>query len=176
MAGKTCWLILMTLMLSVMFIGTVIASAQTAPAPTQLRRCENNYDQEEIDAMQADGEDGYEPDDCPMLAHTLTGPMRLNFCQLGDEDWVKFKAKPNMLYQIQAQPDWNFPTEPRLELLDDGQVIAQNDHYFLNFAEVWYWNGDSPRVLYLRIYELAGRAECGNSAYTLWLHEFAGIP
>lgn len=141
-----------------------------------LHRCANDYEDQEIADMQANGEDGYEPDDCPLLAHTLTGPMGFNFCQPGDEDWAKFKARANMLYQIRAEPSWNYPTEPHLELFDDGTLIAQNDHYFGNDAEVWWWNAGAERMVYIRITELRGRADCGNSAYTLSLHAFADNP
>ena len=139
-----------------------------------LRRCENNYDDEELAAMQENGEDGYEPDDCPLLAHVLTGPMLLNFCQPGDEDWIKFKAKSDTVYQIRAEPPWNYPTEPHLDLYIDDAVIAQNDHYFANNAEVWWWNTGGEQWVYVRATELAGRHDCGNSAYTLTLHAFQG--
>lgn len=153
------------------------ASPFSSPASgPRLHRCANDYEDQEIVDMQANGEDGYEPDDCPLLAHTLTGPMGLNFCQPGDEDWARFKARANMLYQIRAEPSWNYPTEPHLELYDDGSLIAQNDHYFANNAEVWWWNAGAERMVYIRITEVRGRADCGNSAYTLSLHAFTDNP
>ncbi len=160
---------------------TVVMASPKGPSSPQisgprLHRCATDYEDEEIAEMQANGEDGYEPDDCPLLAHTLTGPMGLNFCQPGDEDWAKFKALPNLLYQIRAEPSWNYPTEPHLELIQDGNVVAQNDHYFGNNAEVWWWNGETERIRYIRMTELRGRADCGNSAYTLSLHLFAENP
>jgi hypothetical protein len=145
-------------------------------APKLLRRCENNYDDEELQAIIDNGDDGYEPDDCPLLAHTLTGPMLLNFCLPGDEDWIKFKAQPNLLYQLRAAPQGNYPTEPKIELYVDGVLTAQNDHYFGNNAEVWWWNSAEPRIVYARIYEIAGRHDCGNSAYTLTLQAFQDNP
>lgn len=165
--------------LGIAFAASVSAHPIETPnsnAPTLLRRCEDNYDDEEIEAMRADGEDGYEPDDCPLLAHTLTGPMLLNFCQPGDEDWIKFKARPNLLYQIRAEPQWNYPTEPRMELYVDGELVAQNDHYFDRHAEIWWWNSSTARVVYVRLIELGGRHECGNNAYTLTLNAFTENP
>lgn len=141
-----------------------------------LRRCENNYSQDEIDALIANGEDTYEPDDCPLLAHTLTGPMLLNFCQPGDEDWVKFRAKANLIYEIGAFAPANYPTEPHLELYDGGMLIAQNDHYFGNNAEIWWWNTGTERMVYIRATELHGRHACGNSEYTLSLRTFTEKP
>ena len=147
----------------------MIASANPSVPPAihasakLLRRCENNYSDEEIAEMQGDGEDGYEPDDCPMLAHVITGPMLLNFCQGGDEDWIRFKARAGILYQIRAEPRWNYPTEPHLDLYDaDMNLIAQNDHYFDRNAEIWFWNSGSDRWIYLRATELRGRHDCGN--------------
>jgi hypothetical protein len=174
------WFLLIGI-ISVFFImlTATIASANTTRVPTQLtdyllRRCENNYDDEELAAMQSDGEDGYEPDDCPLLAHVLTGPMLLNFCQPGDEDWVKFKAKPDTVYQIRAEPPSNYPTEPHLELYADDILTTQNDHYFNNNAEIWWWNTGSERWVYVHATELGGRHDCGNNAYTLTLHAFEG--
>ncbi len=159
---------------------TTIAATAPPPSrqvlPTLLRRCEQNYDEEEIAEMQANGEDGYEPDDCPLLAASLTGPMLHNFCQLGDEDWVKFTVQPGVIYQIKAEAPLNYPTEPHLELFDNGAVIAQNDHYFGNDAEIWWWNDGPGRTVYVRATELRGRAECGNSEYTLSLHAFTDKP
>jgi hypothetical protein len=152
------------------------ASVSVSASSSFLRRCENNYEDEELAEMQADGEDGYEPDDCPLLAHVLTGPMRFNFCQGGDEDWIKFKARPSLLYQIRADPLWNYPTEPHLELLDDGAVVAENDHYFNNNAEMWWSNGGGERWMYIRATELRGRHDCGNNEYTLSLHAFEQNP
>jgi hypothetical protein len=148
-----------------------------APAKL-LRRCEKNYTDDEIADMVANGEDGYEPDDCPFLAHVLTGPMLLNFCQPGDEDWIIFMARANMIYQIRAEPQSNYPTEPHLDLFEgDGRsLIAQNDHYFGNNAEVWWWNTNAERFIYIRATELRGRHDCGNSAYTLSLHSFTENP
>ncbi len=149
-----------------------------APPVKLLYRCENNYSDDELAAIIANGDDGYEPDDCPLLAHTLTGPMLLNFCQPGDEDWIKFQARANVIYQIRAEPPSNYPTEPRLALFDtDGStLLAQNDHSFNNDAEIWWWNSSAERTVYVRAIELGGRHDCGNSAYTLTLHSFADNP
>ncbi len=155
---------------------TSIKNSRSAPA-VLLRRCEYNYSDDELADLIANGEDGYEPDDCPFLAHTLTGPMGLNFCQPGDEDWVKFKAQSNVIYQIRAEPQGNYPTEPHLDLMEiDGMVVAKNDHYFGNNAEIWFWNSSAERFFYVRATELRGRHDCGNSAYTLTLHEFTENP
>lgn len=177
---KVRWFLLLGIIgvLSIMLTVT-IASANSTHSSTQstshlLRRCENNYDDEELADMQSNGEDGYEPDDCPLLAHVLTGPMLLNFCQPGDEDWVKFKAKLDTVYQIRAEPPWNYPTEPHLDLYADDILTAQNDHYFNNNAEIWWWNTGGERWVYLRATEVGGRHDCGNSAYTLTLHAFQG--
>ncbi len=158
---------------------TVFASNTTQSASsrsTLLRRCENNYSDEELADIYANGDDGYEPDDCTLLSHTLTGPELHNFCQAGDEDWDSFKAKANQIYQIKAVPQWNYPTEPRLELIDDGSIIAQNDHYFGNDAEIWWWNNGPDRRVYLRVTEMGGRHECGNSEYTLSLKAYDDKP
>ncbi len=173
---KRSLILLIALVLAVTTIASSAPPRSAAVPAAPLRRCEQNYDEEEIAEMQANGEDGYEPDDCALLASTLTGPMLHNFCQLGDEDWVRFKVQPGLIYQIKAESPWNYPTEPHLELYDDGVVIAQNDHYFSNDAEIWWWNDGPARTLYVRATELRGRAECGNSEYTLSLHAFTSPP
>jgi hypothetical protein len=176
------WLIPGTLFIIALIgwtMSTVAANPMTLSEVTlaqHLRRCENNYDDDELAAMREDGEDAYEPDDCPLLAHVLTGPMLLNFCQPGDADWVKFKAEPNLLYQLRASPPWNYPTEPRLELYVDGVLVAANDHYFDRDAEIWWWNSFATRMVDVRIFEFAGRHDCGNSAYTLTLNSFSDNP
>ena len=53
-------------------------------------------------------------------------------------------------------------------------VVAQNDHYFNNNAEVWWWNTGGDRWVYVRATELRGRHDCGNNSYTLILHSFPG--
>ena len=152
---------------------TATPPASAAPAHL-LRRCENNYDDDELAAIIANGDDGYEPDDCPLLAHTLTGPMGFNFCQPGDEDWVLFHARANDVYQIRAEPNFNYPTEPHLDLFaaDSSTLLASNDHSFQNDAEIWWWNSGGDQTFYVRITELAARHDCGNSAYTLTLHQY----
>jgi hypothetical protein len=157
--------------------GAEARTTSTPPRPAVahlLRRCENNYDDDELAAIIANGDDGYEPDDCQLLAHTLTGPMGLNFCQPGDEDWVLFRAKANVVYQIRAETNSNYPTEPHLDLLeaDGSTLVAANDHSFGNDAEIWWWNSGGDRTVYLRATEVAGRYDCGNSAYTLTLHAY----
>ena len=150
------------------------ASTPHAAADHSLRRCENNYDDDELAAIIANGDDGYEPDDCQLLAHTLTGPMGLNFCLPGDEDWVLFHAKAYAVYQIRAETNSNYPTEPHLDLLeaDGSTLLAANDHSFGNDAEIWWWNSGGDRSVYVRATELSGRHDCGNSAYTLSLHVY----
>jgi len=173
------WLSLVALLAIALTAPGAAANATTMTAqaaPELLRRCANDYSQEEIDAMLANGEDGYEPDDCALLAPTLTGPMLRNFCQLDDEDWVKFTARANTIYQIRAAAPSNYPTEPRLDLIDDGNVVAQNDQYFGNDAEIWWWNIGAERTVYVRVTELRGRADCGNSEYTLSLKAFKDKP
>lgn len=171
---------------AILFAGFAASFAEANPLPAGasspptklLRRCENNYSDDELADMIANGEDGYEPDDCPLLAHTLTGPMLLNFCQPGDEDWTKFKARANLIYQIRAEPQWNYPTDPHLDLFDADAttLLAQNDHYFANNAEIWWWNSGVDRTVYLLATEFVGRHDCGNSAYTLTLHAFTENP
>ncbi len=179
---KVRWLALLLIMLISLLIAltaTAVASPTTHTNPDMtslLRRCENNYSDEELAEIWANGEDGYEPDDCALLAHTLTGPELHNFCQAGDEDWDSFKAQANQIYQIKAAPQWNYPTEPHLELIDNGVTIAQNDHYFRNDAEIWWWNDGPDRRLYVRVMELRGRNDCGNSEYTLSLSAFTDKP
>ena len=152
---------------------TAVPPSGAAPAHL-LRRCENNYDDDELAAIIANGDDGYEPDDCPLLAHTLTGPMGFNFCQPGDEDWILFHARANVVYQIRVEPNSNYPTEPHLDLFeaDASTLLAANDHSFGNEAEIWWWNSGGDRTVYVRITELGGRHDCGNSAYTLTLHQY----
>jgi hypothetical protein len=170
---KVRWFVLFGIISTIfILLSTTSASANTTHTTTptispQLRRCENNYDDEELADMQTNGEDGYEPDDCPLLAHVLTGPMLLNFCQLDDQDWVKFKAKPDTVYQIRAEPPWNYPTEPHLDLFLDDVLTAQNNHYFNNNAEIWWWNTGNERWVYVRATELRGRHDCGNNARVL---------
>jgi hypothetical protein len=112
-------------------------------------------------------EDYYEPDDAPWLAHTITAPELHNFSTLNDQDWVKFTASSNWVYHIKAASPSNFPTEPRLELYVNGNLVASNDHYFGNIAEIWWWNNIGDATAYVRVTEMRGRAECGNSQYTL---------
>jgi hypothetical protein len=162
--------------LTALGVAANVTTMTAQAAPKLLRRCENNYSQDEIDEMIANGEDGYEPDDCALLAPTLTGPMLHNFCQPGDEDWVKFTARANTIYQLRAAAPSNYPTEPHLDLIDDGTVVAQNDHYFGSDAEIWWWNAGAERTVYVRVTELRGRAECGNSEYTLSLKAFKDKP
>src|SRR5574341_429657 len=139
-------------------------------------RCATDYTEEEIAAIREE-DDGYEPDDCPLLAHTLTGPELHFFCQPDDEDWVYFVAKANLTYEMASRPRQNYPTQPRLELLEaDLAPIAQNDHYFGNDAAIWWWNFGSDRTVYVRVTELNHRAECGNDEYTLTLRGFTEPP
>jgi len=161
-----------------------IASANThiptSPHAKRLtldtRRCANDYSDEEISAIR-DVEDGYEPDDCMLLASPLTGPELHFFCALDDEDWANFTAESNRIYEISATPRWNYPTQPRLELIEaDGARIAQNDHYFGNAAAIWFWNSGAARTVYVRVTEMNNRAECGNDEYTLRLRMFFDRP
>ncbi len=165
--------------LPVALTATAVASPTTHSSLARaslLRRCENNYSDEELAAIWANGDDGYEPDDCLLLSHTLTGPELHNFCQQGDEDWVSFPAQANQIYQIKAAPQWNYATEPRLELIDNGVTIAHNDHYFANNAEIWWWNDGPARRVSVRVTELRDRFDCGNNEYTLSLHAFIDKP
>ena len=177
----------LTIMLLVLgasaLVATTTAAANSATPNTTittaklLRRCEFNYEEEEIQAMRDDGEDMYEPDDCPPMSHILTGPMTFNFCQGGDEDWIRFKARAGIIYQIRATPRWNYPTEPHLDLYDpDTNLVMQNDHYFDRNAELWFWNTGGDRWIYLRATELRGRHDCGNDAYTVTLNSFTENP
>ncbi len=146
-------------------------------APTlDTRRCASDYSEEEIVAIRA-GEDGYEPDDCMLLANLLTGPQLHFFCAPADEDWAKFVARSGIIYQITAAPRANYATQPRLELMEaDRAPIAQNDHFFENDAGIWWWNDGGERVVYVRVAEIANRAECGNDEYTLTLRAFTEKP
>jgi hypothetical protein len=169
--------------LSILAIGVTAAAAKTKPtagaqAPLlMLYRCATDYSDDELATIQANNEDGYEPDDCPLLAHKLTGPERHTFCQPGDEDWDKIQAKQNLIYQITAAPQPNYPTEPHLDLYEeDGTLIKQNDHYFGNNAEIWWWNTGPDRTVYIRATEARGRADCGNTVYTLSVHSFTENP
>ncbi|MBI4787608.1 MAG: hypothetical protein HY782_11240 [Chloroflexi bacterium] len=121
-------------------------------------------------------DDAYEPDDSADLAHTITTPQWHNFCVPTDQDWVKFKARAGWVYHIKADTPTNFPTEPRIELYVNGNLIAANDHYFGNIAEIWWWNNIGDVTGYVRVTELKGRAEGGNSQYTLSLEEFKDKP
>ncbi len=122
-----------------------------AAKPTQVVRCE----------------DAYEPDDTPALAHALTTPQLHNFSSPADQDWVFFSVKSNWVYHIRAAPPANYPTEPHLALYVNGNEVAANDHYFGNSAEIWWWNTLGDQTAYVRVTELQGRADCGNSQYTL---------
>ncbi|MBI3913648.1 MAG: hypothetical protein HY327_05615 [Chloroflexi bacterium] len=161
-------------------LGIASASTLKPTHPQTLtldtRRCANDYSDEEIIAIR-DAEDGYEPDDCMMLASPLTGPELHFFCASDDEDWAKFTAQPNLIYEISATPRFNYPTAPRLELIEaDGARIAQNDHYFGNDAAIWFWDAGAARTVYLRVTEMNYRAECGNDEYTLRLRVFYEKP
>ncbi len=177
---KTRWFVLLLVVLGLLITLTATAVASPAThsstAVSSLRRCENNYSDEELADIYAAGEDGYEPDDCALLSHTLTGPELHNFCQPGDEDWDNFRAQAGWIYQIKAVPQWNHPTEPHLDLIDNGNIIAQNDHYFGNNAEIWWWNDGPDRRVNVRVTELRGRSDCGNSEYTLSLNAFSEKP
>ncbi len=121
-------------------------------------------------------EDGYEPDNTMALAHTITGPQLHNFCGAKDEDWVKFFVPSGWTLHVKADPPSNFPTEPHLELYSEAGVVAQNDHYFGNIAEIWYWNNGPDQTFYIRATELKGRGDCGSSTYTLSLEQIQGAP
>jgi hypothetical protein len=121
-------------------------------------------------------EDYYEPDDAPWLAHSITAPELHNFSAPGDEDWVKFMALANWVYHIKAASPSNFPTEPHLELYVNGNLVASNDHYFGNVAEIWWWNNLGDATAYVRVTEMQGRSECGNSQYTLSVEGFREKP
>ena len=121
-------------------------------------------------------EDSYEPDDGMGFAHTITGKELHNFCGPKDEDWVKFTAKAGWTYHIKADPPTNFPTEPHLELYVNSGVVAQNDHYFGNIAEIWWWNSGVDQTVYVRATELKGRGDCGSSTYTLSVEGTQGKP
>ena len=112
-------------------------------------------------------EDSYEPDNSMALAHTITGAELHNFCGANDEDWVKFTAAAGQTYHIKADAPTNFPTEPHLELYVNGNLVAQNDHYFGNIAEIWWWSNGSDATAYVRATEVKGRGDCGSSSYTL---------
>lgn len=175
------WLVLLIALfaLFIALAATAAASTTTHSLPARsslLRRCENDYSDEELAAIWANGDDGYEPDDCLLLSNTLTGPELHNFCQPGDEDWVTFPAQANQIYQIKAAAQSNYPTEPHLDLIDNGVTIAQNDHYFGNDAEIWWWNDGPTRRVSVRVTELRDRFNCGNSEYTLSLHAFTDKP
>ena len=121
-------------------------------------------------------EDAYEPDDSPERAHTITTPQWHNFCTPTDQDWVKFTARGGWVYHIKADTPSNFPTEPRIELYVNGNLVAANDHYFGNIAEIWWWNNSGDQTAYVRVTELRGRAEGGNSQYTISVEEFKDKP
>lgn len=121
-------------------------------------------------------EDYYEPDDASWLAHSITAPELHNFSTPTDEDWVKFTALANWVYHIKAASPSNFPTEPRLELYLNGNLVASNDHYFGNVAEIWWWNNVGDATAYVRVTEMRGRSECGNSQYTLSVEGFKEKP
>ncbi len=112
-------------------------------------------------------EDAYEPDEYCDQGHTITNPELHNFHSPKDQDWVKFMAKAGWVYHIKAAPRPNFPTEPHLDLYVGGNLIASNDHYFGNTAEIWWWNQNGDRQACVRVTELKGRADAGNSEYTL---------
>ncbi len=112
-------------------------------------------------------EDGYEPDNDFSQAHTITAAELHNFCGPKEEDWVKFQAAAGQTYHIKADPPSNFQTEPHLELYNNWKVVAQNDHYFGNIAEIWWFNNGADTTAYVRVTELKGRADCGSSTYTL---------
>lgn len=181
---KLRWVLFLSTVMALFIAITTTGAAASAKKSNQhahahaqlIRRCAKDYSEDEIEEIQSLGEDGYEPDDCPLLAHVLTGPELHNFCQPDDEDWDKFVAKPNLIYEIAASTPSNYPTEPHLELYDNGVLIAQNDHYFGNNAAMWWWNNGSERIVYIRVTELQGRHECGNNQYTLSLHVFAENP
>ncbi|MBI3742499.1 MAG: hypothetical protein HY257_12195 [Chloroflexi bacterium] len=177
---KTRGLIIFLLAINFSIAAPARADMQTLylhTSPLDARRCANDYSDDELADLIAQGEDGYEPDDCPLLANPLTGPMLHFFCQPDDEDWTRFRATPNLIYAIAATTRWNFPTQTRLELFEaDGTLIAQNDHYAGKDALIWWWNTGAARMVYVRVTEINQRAECGNDQYTLTLRSFTEPP
>lgn len=121
-------------------------------------------------------EDAYEPDNTIWQAHTITGPELHNFHSPTDEDWVKFLATSDWVYWIKAEADKNMPTAPRLELYVDGIRVASKDHASGNNAELWWWNNGPDRTAFVRVTEVNGRGDCGNSQYTLAVRGYQQKP
>ncbi|MBI3536052.1 MAG: hypothetical protein HY070_00585, partial [Chloroflexi bacterium] len=75
---KTRGLIIFLLAINFSIAAPARADMQTLylhTSPLDARRCANDYSDDELADLIAQGEDGYEPDDCPLLANPLTGPM-----------------------------------------------------------------------------------------------------
>ncbi len=77
---------------------------------------------------------------------------------------------------VKAAPPSNYPTEPHIDLYLNSTLMAQNDHYFGNIAEVWFHNNGPDAIYYARITELRGRAGCRAPEYTLSVELIQGPP
>lgn len=120
-------------------------------------------------------EDAYEPDNSITEAKTITGPEERRFFKSSgkedkypwgpeniDQDWVKFEAKADWVYQIRAARIGHFSScDPYLRLYDsEGNLLAENDNYWGKDAEIWWWNQGPGQILYVQATEANDKADC----------------
>ncbi len=107
--------------------------------------------------------DTYQPDDQMTLAHVVSGPEYHVFIlpfSTDDHHWAKFDAQAGYVYQIDAAPGAS-PAVPVLHLYDEGgNLLAANDHYFANDAEIWWWNNGADQTLYVETTEARELVGC----------------
>jgi hypothetical protein len=110
--------------------------------------------------------DGHEPDNSMRQARAITGPEVRTFLSENeyiDEDWVRFEARADWVYQITAYsgPPWTV-ADPYLRLYDAGSTfIAENDNYlWSNGAEIWWWNNGPNQTMYVQASEATNNFGC----------------
>lgn len=117
--------------------------------------------------------DGYEEDNSKTTANSLTGPEAHTFYSQKrgwDQDWSKFTAKANWIYQIRARSNQPFGiTHPLMRVYDEnGRLLAENDmDKWGHGAEVWWWNSGVQATVYIQMTEKDGQYGCRHYTLTL---------
>ena len=109
--------------------------------------------------------DDNESDNTLAQAQEITGVQAHTFFNPPegyDQDWAKFSAKEGWVYQIRAQmPNYFLPIDPSLRVYTaDGTLIAENDDYFRQDAEVWWWNEGPEQTIYIQAFEAQTVESC----------------
>lgn len=125
------------------------------------------------DAVQPSCVDGYEPNDQPSAASSLTGPEAHTFYSEKkgwDQDWATFDADATWTYQVKARSGQPLALlQPTLKLFDrNGNLLAENQlDRWGRGAEIWWWNAESNQTVSILVEEATGRAGCLHYELTL---------